>query len=499
MLGSVVAAACAIVALCSFNFIAAISSDVTSACSPPTTIGFHAAVCTPDGNIALPLAFSSLEDALSRAVSWYQKSPLNEHGFPPVVRLALSCHITSCLCVDDQFFRLQVHSTFVDGNFTSSGVTIDAAMQNGMGLLSYVKLYQRSNSSEHLNFAKHFARYLIEVSTSCHNHLGLLPRSRSRSLSHPPLAPPSVFQASLTTNFSSHDSWPLVPRSTGIRLEFPLKCASSYDLLFGCHTIEPDKVAIAAYALLRYHQVTGDKSALDVAVHSAAVLAAAQIDGNTSHAPWAFRVNAADARAVNGFKNGDSAFPLRLFSTLVQAGYSEFAPNLSRLWAWVLRVQLESLNAANHSSHDYGDQFVNFHEDIAADHDQNRNSWTALELARFLIESRATGIMPDWRLRVQQLIDYSLQLFSHSQIGNTTIMGEQDRLEVQGLNVGLIVKLCAGITRLGAVQIQSWVRSRSCSPARASARTIKWASTMRCGWRISSMRQMDVPQQRASQ
>jgi hypothetical protein len=219
-----------------------------------------------------------------------------------------------------------------------------------------------------------------------------------------------------------------VPRSTGIRLEFPLKCASSYDLLFGCDTIEPDKVAIAAYALFRYHQVTGDSPALRAALHSAAVLAAAQGDGNSTHAPWAFRVNAADARAANGFKSGDSAFPLRLFSALVQAGYSNFAPNLSRLWAWVVQVQLQSLSAANHSSRDYGNQFVNFHEDIDAGDDSNRNSWSALELARFLIESRASGALPDWYDRVQQLVGFSLELFSHpNQIGNTTIMGEQDR------------------------------------------------------------------------
>ncbi len=261
---------------------------------------------------------------------------------------------------------------------------------------------------------------LLRCVSFCRACLWLLPRSLM-----PTLVP--IFQASLTTNFSSRASWPLVPRSTGFRLEFPLKCASSYDLLFGCDTIEPDKVAIAAYALLRYHQVTGDKSALDAAVHSATILAATQIDGNSTHAPWAFRVNAADALAVNGFKSGDSAFPLRLYSALVQAGHSQFAPNLSRLWAWVLHVQLESLNAANHSSPDYGNQFVNFHEDIAAGDDENRNSWTALELARFLIESRSTGILPNWRVHVQQLIDYSLRLFSHSQIGNTTLMGEQDR------------------------------------------------------------------------
>jgi hypothetical protein len=218
-------------------------------------------------------------------------------------------------------------------------------------------------------------------------------------------------------------SWARVPRSTGIRFQFPLLCASSYDALFGCNTIEPDKVAIAAYALFRYHQLTGDSAALEVALHSAAVLAASQSEGNTTHAPWPFRVDAASGRAVNGHKNGDSAFPLRLFSALVEAGYAEFAPNFSRLLSWVLGTQLASLN----SSREYGNQFVNFHEDIEAGDDQNRNSWTALELARFLIEHRASGLVPDWRSLVLQLLDYSLQLFSQAQIGNTTTMGEQDR------------------------------------------------------------------------
>ena len=63
------------------------SRSLSVSCAQATTIGFHSAVCSPDGNLALPLAFSSLEDALFRAVSWYQGSPLSEHGYPPVVRL----------------------------------------------------------------------------------------------------------------------------------------------------------------------------------------------------------------------------------------------------------------------------------------------------------------------------------------------------------------------------------------------------------------------------
>jgi hypothetical protein len=262
--------------------------------------------------------------------------------------------------------------------------------------------------------------------------------------------------------------------------------------LFGCHTIEPDKVAIAAYALLRYHQLSGDQTALDVALHIAEVLAVNQIDGNTTHAPWPFRVNAADGAAVNGHKNGNSAFPLRLFSALLQAGYSQFARSFQRLLAWVLTVQLQSLNVSNHSSPDYGNQFVNFHEDIEAGDDANRNSWTALELARFLIESRASGAVPDWRERALQLIDFSLKLFGHAQVGNTTIMGEQDRDHKAwgGANSKLsavsLMLSCAGEGRFNQMGVNNaywmayFVDATDGCPAAASF-TVN-ASVARGGW-----------------
>jgi hypothetical protein len=152
---SALALVCTTLIMC-LKLNAASSNDAPNPCAS-TTVGFHAAVCTPDGNLALPLSFSDLEDGLLRAVAWYQASPLNEHGFPPVVR---SC---PALCLLGLIRLLQVHSTFVDGAYKSTGVTIDAAMQNGLGLLSYVKLHLRTNSSEHLNFAALFARYLIHV------------------------------------------------------------------------------------------------------------------------------------------------------------------------------------------------------------------------------------------------------------------------------------------------------------------------------------------------
>ena len=56
-----------------------------------------------------------------------------------------------------------------------------------------------------------------------------------------------------------------------------------------------------------------------------------------------------------------------------------------------------------------------------------RNSWTALELARYLIEERTSDLDPDWRAHVDALFHYALTLFSVTPgLGNATLMGEQD-------------------------------------------------------------------------
>ncbi len=93
---SVLIVLCAL-SLISFHPRIAVSINVASSCQPPTTVGFHTAVCTPDGNLALPLAFASLEDSLLKAVSWYHTSPLDERGYPPVVRMQSAFEARICV------------------------------------------------------------------------------------------------------------------------------------------------------------------------------------------------------------------------------------------------------------------------------------------------------------------------------------------------------------------------------------------------------------------
>ena len=107
--------------------------------------------------------------------------------------------------------------------------------------------------------------------------------------------------------------------------------------------VEPDKAAIAGYALLSLYKITKNLRYLDVALATARTLAATQNNGTNTTAPWPFRVDAETGMALDGRKNGNMAYALRLYRTLVELGYNQFTNPAARLWHWMSQVQLASL------------------------------------------------------------------------------------------------------------------------------------------------------------
>jgi len=181
-------------------------------------------------------------------------------------------------------------------------------MQDAMGLLGYLKLHARAragrggNATAALAAAVFLGDYLAAYTLT-----------------------PSV------------GAWANVSRSTGLNFEWPLTTAAQGDAAFGLECIETDRVAMTAFALLKLYEVVPDARYLAQALRSARVLAATQAAGNATDAPWPFRVNAVTGAFLNGRKNGESAFPLRLFRALAAPPYAlaEFAAPAARLWAWV--------------------------------------------------------------------------------------------------------------------------------------------------------------------
>ena len=356
--------------------VALIGAIVLSAalpCGAPTILGFYTPACDTFGNLLPPPG--GVAGAVDQSVEYYARSPLNlplAHGFPPFV-----------------------WATFTDGLYIPTSFDI-ITMQDAMGLIGYLKLHARALAGRGGN-----ATAALEA---------------------------AIFLGDYLTSWTltpAAGAWANISRSTGLNIEWPLITASQGDITFGLNCIETDRVAMTGFALLKLFEVVPDARYLTQAVRSARVLAAKQVAGNATDAPWPFRVDAVTGAFLNGHKNGESAFPLRLFRALAAAPYSmaEFSAPAERLWAWVRDFQLPTA-IPNVSKADA--LFVNFFEDRETTLDNNRNSWTAMELARLLVEERE-ALDIDWRAHVEDIFSYALALFGHaSGVGNATIMGEQD-------------------------------------------------------------------------
>ena len=348
----------------------------------PLQVGFYNASFDGDGNLLPPEFFGgSVQSAMDASVVYYASAPesLFSHGFPP-----------------------WVWSTFTNGDYKPTSTDIVAAMSDGLGILGYVKYYERavagrggSNATAALTAAKWLADYLINWATTWPT-----------------------------------GAWPSVARSTGVNSEWPLNHSSQHDANSGQNCIETDKVGIVGFALLKLHEAAGEAAGgpyYAAALHHARVLAANQQPGNATDAPWPWRVDSVTGERLWGRKNANMEYNLRLFRALAAPPYSlaEFAAPAAALWQWIVEVLLLSADPTINAT---DSMWVNFYEDRPFNYavEVDRTSWPALMLANYLIEERATGLDPQWQAHVGQLVDYALTLFGHVLFGNVTLTGEQD-------------------------------------------------------------------------
>jgi hypothetical protein len=302
------------------------------------------------------LPWISWSTALEREMRFYQRCP-SAHGYP-----------------------LFVTETFLDGSWSPDPKRRDTipATQNGLGIVSYLKMYARTHERAYLETARAMGDYLT--------------------------------RETLTPDGGRY---PRFTRSTGTRGEFPL-AADAGSQADHPYEIEPDKGGIAGYALVRLFEVSGERRYLEQALQNARVLAANQQPGDDSHSPWPFR---ADYRSgtPRGPVSGNMSYILRLYAALERRGYREFAQPRRALWSWIERWQIPSAAAD-------GALFAQFFED----HDApgNRTAWAPLNLARYLLEERA-ALDRQWSRDAGSLIEFVRRNFTHLEFG-VRVCHEQD-------------------------------------------------------------------------
>lgn len=318
-------------------------------------LGSHAAKYDADGSL---LPWTSWTDALTREMKWYERCPV-DHAYPRFVSM-----------------------TFMDGDYRLIKKRPDniPAMQNGMGIISYLKYYNFTGgkNAKTLELARNMGDYLINEW--------------------------------LTPNTGKY---PRFTRSTGWNDAFPQRPDSGsqddkpYD-------IEPDKGGIAGYALVLLYRQTKDQRYLEQALQNARVLVSNMRKGDATHAPWPFRADNRTAEA-HGDISGNMTFNLRLFEALTSQGYTEFKAPAAQLWTWIKNVQLPNIST---DASLWGEFFEDHHSDT------NRTAWAPLALARYLIERNAT-LDADWQTDAKTLIEFVGRRFTSIRFG-VPVCGEQD-------------------------------------------------------------------------
>ncbi len=319
----------------------------------PERFGFHYTNYDNNGTL---LPWTNWDDALQREMNWYLDCPF-ESGYPKFVIL-----------------------TFMDGKYQIKRKSFIPAMQDGMGIISYIKYYHYKGKKDQriLRLARFMGDFLgDECVTPDSGKYPRFTRSTGRAL--------------------------LVPQ--------PPDCGSQKDRPY---EVEPDKGGIAGYALVLLYEETGDKKYLNQALHNARVLAANIREGNDMRSPWPFRV---DYRTGDGRDevSANMSYILRLFDKLVEDGYREFNEPRQKLWNWIMQYQIPSVRKD-------GMLWTQFHEDYQLP--QNRNAWSPLNLARYFLEKKSK-IDPDWREHVIALIEFVEQNFTTVRDG-VIVCGEQD-------------------------------------------------------------------------
>ncbi len=323
--------------------------------APAQTIANHKLQYDGAGTL---LPWAPWEDTIDREMRWYLACPI-QNGYPRFIWM-----------------------TFMDGNYQPIPRRVDfiPAMQNGMGIISYLKYYEfkdRKNPKV-LEFARSMGDYLVKES--------------------------------LTPN---RGRWPRFTRSTGHRARFPQPPdgGSQGDRPY---EIEPDKGGIAGYALAVLFEATKDQRYLDQALQNARVLVTNMGRGTRLKSPWPFRIDYRTGEE-RGEASGNMSFILRLFDKLIERGYSEFQEPRGALWTWIKNEQIPS--AAKD-----GLLWTHFFEDHQeAD---NRTAWAPLNLARYLVEKK-TALDPDWKEDARTLIDFVNHRFVSVRFG-VAVCGEQD-------------------------------------------------------------------------
>lgn len=276
------------------------------------------------------------------------------------------------------------------------------------------------------------------------------------------------------------DAWRLVPYSCSDAGD-PVYCGAT-DTIYcdqehftpcgrgdGVGFLEPDKVGELGHAYLLFYELTLHKKYLRAAIRCADALARNIRSGDESHSPWPFRVDARTGTKVREQYTANTIGPIRLFDELLrlkQGNVPAYRRARDQAWHWLMTYPMQNM------------LWTQYFEDVLiyADYRVNRNQYSPLETARYLLQH--PELDPQALLHAKQLLDWVAAFFAADSktMGGIPEKGLQFGAEVLSEQVNDMDKMSSHTARFASL-LALWYEKTGDTTARERAfRSFNWAT-----------------------
>jgi len=237
----------------------------------------------------------------------------------------------------------------------------------------------------------------------------------------------------------------------------------------GVGFIEPDKVGELGLAYLRFHQFSLEAKYLDAARRCADALARHVRQGDASHSPWPFRVDARTGTRIREDYTSNAIGPIRFLDEMIRTEPRDAAAwrgARDSAWRWLLRYPIEN------------GVWTQYFEDIYIypDYRTNLNQYCPLETARYLLENPDRD--PEWRSHARRLIEW---VEKHFAIDSTTMAGLPEKgtqwgAEVLSEQLNDMDKMASHTARYASVMALWYERTGDLEAREKAFRSFNWAT-----------------------
>jgi hypothetical protein len=237
----------------------------------------------------------------------------------------------------------------------------------------------------------------------------------------------------------------------------------------GVGFLEPDKIGELGFAYLQFYEFTLEQTYLQAAIHCADALAAHVQPGDESHSPWPFRVDARTGTQVREAYTANTIGPIRLFDELIRLKrrkWRSYVRAREIAWRWLMTYPVQN------------QIWTQYFEDVQiyADYRVNRNQYSALETARYLLQHPEMD--PQAKEHAKRLLDWVTTFFA---VDSRTMAGLHEKglqwgAEALSEQVNDMDKMASHTARYASVRALWYEVTGDLDSKERAFRSFNWAS-----------------------